>query len=224
VELASYREFDIDEVIRRLRIAVLPYPKAMLFELYDRGYKSPFEQLVACLISIRTRDEVSLVAALSLFDKARTPSQVAHLSVNHLDRLIHASTFHLQKAERIHAIATTVMNEFKGRLPCEYETLVELPGVGPKCAALALGIACGQPAIGVDIHVHRVTNRWGFVYGKTPEATRDQLSRRLPKKYWVEINSLLVPFGKHICTGTRPKCSTCPVAQFCPRIGVVNPR
>jgi endonuclease III len=102
--------------------------------------------------------------------------------------------------------------------------LLSLHGVGPKCASLVLGIACGEPRIGVDVHVHRVVNRWGYIEAATPEKTMAALLERLPRKYWIELNSLLVPFGKHICTGRAPKCSTCPVLQWCAQVGVTTHR
>ena len=98
--------------------------------------------------------------------------------------------------------------------------MLSFEGVGPKCANLVLGIACGQPFIGVDIHVHRVTNRWGYVASPTPEKTMQALTEKLPRRYWIEINRLLVPFGKHICTGKLPRCSTCPVLDMCQQVGV----
>ena len=111
-----------------------------------------------------------------------------------------------------------------GELPANRDVLMAFPGVGPKCANLALGIAAGQSVISVDVHVHRVTNRWGYVQTKTPERTMAALGVTLPERYWVDINRLLVPFGKHICTGSRPRCSTCPVLPYCRQVGVVNPR
>jgi endonuclease-3 len=191
-----------------------------MFELAEEGFDSPFEQLVACMISIRTYDEVSLPTARKLFARARTPAQMNKLSSEEIDQLIHASTFHERKAGQIHAIAKRVTVEYSGELPCDSETLLSFAGVGPKCANLALGIACGQPFIGVDIHVHRVTNRWGYVKASTPEKTMVALEQELPRKHWVDINRLLVPFGKHICTGNFPKCSTCPVLDMCQQAGV----
>jgi len=108
-------------------------------------------------------------------------------------------------------------------LPCAFDSLTALSGVGPKCANLVLGIACNKPAgIPVDVHVHRITNRWGYVRGSTPEKTMAALERVLPRRYWLEINKLLVPFGKHVCTGKLPKCSTCPVLQYCRQVGVTS--
>lgn len=212
--------FDIAEVFHRIRAAVQPFAKAALFELADEGFTSPFEQLVACIISIRTRDEVTLPTAHRLFAQARTPQEINLLAVKDLDQLIRACTFHERKAQQIQQIARRVIEEYNGELPCEAETLLALAGVGPKCANLVLGIACDQPRIGVDIHVHRVVNRWGYVSRRTPEKTTLALEQELPRPYWVELNRLLVPFGKHICTGILPRCSQCPVLSFCQQVGV----
>ena len=214
------KPFDIDLAIKLISEAVRPFPKAAMFELAEEGFNSPFEQLVACMISIRTYDEVSLPTARKLFARAKTPAQVSQLTVEEIDSLINASTFHERKAAQIHEIAKRILDEYAGNLPCDSETLLSLPGVGPKCANLVLGIACGQPSISVDIHVHRVTNRWGYVKASTPEKTMITLEAKLPREHWIDINRLLVPFGKHICTGERPHCSTCPVLEMCQQAGI----
>jgi endonuclease-3 len=218
------RPFDIDVAMARVAEAVRPYPKAAMFALADRGYRSPFQQLVACIISIRTRDEESLPLSERLFAAAPDARAIAALSPEAIDALITPSTFHERKAHQILAIARRVEDEFGGELPCDDALLRAFAGVGPKCANLALGIACGQPRISVDIHVHRVTNRWGYVRTSSPEQTMLALEAKLPERYWVAINALLVPFGKHICTGTAPRCSTCPLLDMCPRIGVTRHR
>lgn len=212
--------FDIDSVMRCIRDAVQPFPKAALFELADDGYRSPFEQLVACIISIRTRDETTLTVARRLFKQANTPATVSQLPPVEIEQLISESTFHEAKARQIHAIANQIMSEHQGTLPCDSNTLRSFTGVGPKCANLVLGIACDQPCISVDVHVHRVTNRWGYVHARTPEKTMAALETQLAHRYWLEINRLLVPFGKHICTGTVPHCSTCSVRDMCQQVGV----
>ena len=214
------KSFDIDRALKLIGKAVQPWPKAAMFELAEDGFNSPFEQLVACIISIRTYDEVSLPTARKLFTRARTPAQIIKLTPQEIDELIYACTFHERKAMQIHAIARRVLDEFEGNLPCDSETLLSFSGVGPKCANLVLGIACGKPYISVDIHVHRVTNRWGYVKATAPEKTMLALEANLPRKHWIDINRLLVPFGKHICTGTLPKCSTCPVLDMCQQVGV----
>jgi endonuclease-3 len=224
MHLTRKRPFDIDLAMERIREAVEPYPRAAMFELRDDGYATPFEQLVACILSIRTRDETSLVAARRLFAVARTPGALAAMSPAEIDALIPDVTFHDRKAVQIRDIAVVVRDDFDGELPCDAEVLQGFAGVGPKCANLALGIACDQKRISVDIHVHRVTNRWGYVAAKTPEQTMLALERVLPERYWIEINERLVPFGKHICTGVRPKCSTCPVLDMCRQVGVTEHR
>jgi endonuclease III len=195
-----------------------------MFELKERGYGSVFQQLVGCILSIRTRDEVSLPTSIRLLEKAPTPRAMLDLSVAEIDALIGTVTFHEPKAAQIREIAERATAEFGGELPCDAEVLTSFRGVGPKCAHLALGVACGVPLISVDIHVHRVTNRWGVIAETTPEKSMRALEEVLPKKYWVEINRLLVPFGKHICTGTLPKCSTCPVLDMCRQVGVTSHR
>jgi endonuclease-3 len=149
---------------------------------------------------------------------------MAQLSAGEIDRLIRTSSFHDRKAEQILALARRVLSEFGGELPCDAEILMSFSGVGLKCSNLTLGIACNQLRVSADIHVHRVTNRWGYVSTSTPEGTSQALEAKLPQRYWVEINRLLVPFGKHICTGRLPHCSTCPVLEMCRQVGVVAHR
>lgn len=218
------RPFRIATVMARVREAVRPFAKAALFELAEEGYTSPFEQLVACILSIRTRDETTLPTARRLFALARTPAALAALTAEQIDQCIAASTFHEAKARDLLALARRVVDEFGGELPCDAETLLTFRGVGIKCTNLVLGIACGQPRVGVDIHVHRVTNRWGYVRSPTPEKTTAALEEKLPQRYWVEINQLLVPFGKHVCTGNAPHCSTCPILDMCRQVGVTTHR
>src|SRR5690348_6880903 len=152
--ICDVRPFDIDLAIERLREAVRPFPRAMLFQLYDEGHTSAFEMLVACLISVRTRDETSLAMARRLFARARTPAALADMVIIEIDALIDRAGFHLTKAEQINTLARLIVEENAGELPCSFEVMTSYPGIGPKCANLALGIACGQPRIGVDIHVH----------------------------------------------------------------------
>lgn len=218
------RPFNIDIAMDRIRETVQPFAKAAMFELRDDGFDSPFEQLIACMLSVRTRDEVSIVASRRLFTTARTPDTLAAMPPDEIDALIPDVTFHERKAVQIRDIAIKVRDEFGGTLPCDPVIMQSFSGIGPKCANLALGIACDQKRISVDIHVHRVTNRWGYVRAKTPEATMVALEHMLPERYWIEINERLVPFGKHICTGVRPKCSTCPVLDMCRQVGVTSHR
>jgi endonuclease III len=215
---------DIDEVFRRLRRAVAELPKAAMFDLRDRGYGSPFEQLVGSLISARTRDETTIAVCLRLFAVARTPEALVALDEAALIDLLHGATFPEPKARDLKLLARRILDEHGGRVPDSIGTLTEFRGVGPKIAALTLAVGFDRPAIAVDIHVHRVTNRWGYVETTTPERTMAALADKLPERYWIEINERLVPFGKFICTPTRPKCSTCLLLSMCRQVGVVRPR
>jgi endonuclease-3 len=216
--------FDIDEVFRRLRRATAALPKAAMFELRDRGYGAPFEQLVGALVSARTRDETTVPVCLKLFSVARTPEALLALDEARLVVLLHGVTFPEPKARDLKEIARRIVAEHGGRVPDTIEGLTAFRGVGPKIAALTLGVGFGKPAISVDIHVHRVVNRWGYVAAATPEKTQAQLEGRLPRRYWVEINERLVPFGKAVCTGARPRCSTCSLLSMCRQVGVTSRR
>jgi endonuclease-3 len=218
------RPFNIHAMLRRIRQEVSQFADAAMFDLAEQGYATPFHQLVACIISVRTRDEVSLPTAIRLFETAPTAEEMGRLSIPRLAELIRPSSFYETKAYNIRDLAKRVAEEYGGNLPCDFEVMTSFRGVGPKCANLTLGIACGATEISVDVHVHRVTNRWGYVRTSTPEATRLALEKKLPRKYWVEINRLLVPFGKHVCTGRLPKCSSCPVLEYCRQVGVKEHR
>jgi endonuclease-3 len=218
--------FDIDDVMDRVRTAVAPQTPAAMFQLYDEGFRSVFEILVSCVISIRTTDEATLPVSRKLFAVARTPPQVSAMTPEAIDELIAGCTFHGPKSRTIHDIATLAVDRYgDGDLPCDFDVLTGFRGVGPKCANLVLGVACQQPhGVAVDVHVHRVTNRWGYVAAAAPEKTMAALEAVLPKPYWIEINKLLVPFGKHVCTGVSPKCSACPVLSYCRQVGVTTHR
>ena len=153
------RRFDIHTVLRRIRAAVAEHADAAMFDLAERGFTSVFQQLVACIISIRTLDEVSLPVSIRLLERAPTADKMAKLSVKQIDTLIHQSSFHEAKAAQIREIARRTVDEFGGELPCDFDVLTSFRGVGPKCANLTMGVACGAQRISVDIHVHRVTNR-----------------------------------------------------------------
>jgi endonuclease-3 len=217
-------DFDLDVILNRIEQAIQSYPKAAMFELAERGYDSLFEQLISCIVSIRTLDETTIPVSLKLFDAARTPEQLLALNIPTLTDLLYGTTYPDQKAYTMHGIADRIVNEFGGELPANFATLISLKGVGPKCANLALGVATGQAAISVDVHVHRVVNRWGYVHTKQPEQTLNVLEAQVPREQWVNINRLLMPFGKHICTGTLPHCSTCPVLEWCEQVGVERHR
>lgn len=216
--------FDYDEAFRRLRSMLADLPKAAMFALRDGGHASPFEQLVASLISARTRDEVTTPVCLRLFAVARTPAEMAALDEPRLVALLHGATFPEPKARDILALSRRILEEHGGVVPDTIEGLTAFRGVGPKIAALTLGVAFGREAIAVDIHVHRVANRWGIVSAPTPERSMTALEAVLPRRYWIEINERLVPFGKFVCTGERPRCSECLLLEMCRQVGVTVAR
>ena len=216
--------FDIHEVFRRLRAACAHLPKAAMFQLRDEGYDTPYEQLVASLISARTLDETTIPVCHRLFARARTPAAMAALGEAGLVALLRGASFPEPKARDILALSRAILERHGGRVPDTPEELTVFRGVGPKVAALTLAIGFNKPAICVDIHVHRVTNRWGYVAEPTPERTMVALANKLPQQYWIEINERLVPFGKHVCTGPRPRCPTCPLLPMCRQVGVGRAR
>lgn len=218
------RPFELTPVLKKIEHAVADYPKAAMFELYERGYTSLFEQLLSCIISIRTLDETTIPVSLRLFGAARTPDALLKRTPQELENLLYGCTFPGQKANTMLGIAKAAVEKYNGTLPADYESLTALKGVGPKCANLALGVSGGLPGISVDVHVHRVANRWGFVQTKTPEQTMQALEEKVPRKTWIDINRLLMPFGKHICTGPLPHCATCPVLDYCQQVGVAKHR
>jgi endonuclease III len=215
--------FNIPIGLKRIERAIKDFPKAMLYELADMQFNSIFHQLVACIISVKTLDEVSRNSALGLLKLAPTPEILAKLSEDEIHFFIEPVTYSEQKAKTLKALAQTILGKHDGQVPCELEAIQNLPGVSPQTANIVLGIACGTPRIGVSSHVHRVTNRWGCVHGISPAHTRLALEKIVPTRYWIDLNRLLVPFGKHICTTEEPKCSTCPVSEMCAQVGVKDP-
>jgi len=216
--------FDIDEAFRRLRLAVAGLPKAAMFDLRDRGHDTPFEQLVGSLISARTRDETTMEVCLRLFAEARTPAAIAGLDEARLVRLLRGASFPEPKARDLRELSRRIDEDHGGVVPDTMGGLTAFRGVGPKIAALTLAVGFGRAAIAVDIHVHRIANRWGYVAATTPEQTMAALAAGLPERYWIEINERLVPFGKAVCTGTAPRCSTCPLLSICRQVGVTSHR
>ena len=186
--------------------------------------RDPFRLLVACVISLRTKDAVTAAASARLFAAAATPRAVAALPEARIAELIFPAGFYRTKARQIREIARRVVAEHDDRVPAERDALLAFPGVGRKTANLVLGLGFGIPAICVDTHVHRISNRLGLVRTKTPEQTERALEAALPRRYWIDVNDLLVTFGQQVCHPTSPRCSSCPLAARCPRVGVTRSR
>jgi len=189
-----------------------------------RRNRDPFIVLIATLISLRTKDKVTGEAAARLFSLADTPEAMARLDVTEIERAIYPALYRHNKARTIKNICQTLLEKYGGRVPDTMDALLELKGVGRKTANLVLIDACGKEGICVDTHVHKITNRWGYVSTRTPEETENALREKLPRQYWTEINLLLVPFGQWVCKSVSPLCSQCPVSTHCLRVNVKRHR
>lgn len=182
--------------------------------------RDPFQVLISTLLSLRTKDEVTLTASQRFFEQAKTPRQILRLSEKRIARLIYPVGFYKTKAKRIRGVAKTLLKKYKGKVPSRLEELLKLKGVGRKTANLVLTLGFRKLGICVDTHVHRISNRLGLVKTKTPEQTEFALRRILPKRYWIPYNDLLVAFGQNLCRPISPWCSRCPVEEYCEKVGV----
>lgn len=184
--------------------------------------RSPFRLLVACVISLRTKDEVTAESSRRLFALADTPRALAALDPSKIADAIYPAGFYNTKAKQLRSIGEILIGQFNSEVPAERRALLDLPGVGRKTANLVLGLGFGIPAICVDTHVHRISNRLGLVETTTPEATEKALQKVLPRDLWIQINDLLVTFGQNRCHPTSPKCTGCPIDDLCHRVGVTR--
>jgi endonuclease-3 len=186
--------------------------------------RDPFRVLIACLISLRTKDAVTAEASARLFRLARTPRAMVRLPAARIARAIYPAGFYRTKARTIKGLCRSLLAEHGGKVPDDLERLLGLKGVGRKTANLVLTIGYGKPGICVDTHVHRISNRLGIVRTMTPEETEFTLRRVLPRRHWIPYNDLLVTFGQNLCKPISPLCGTCPVQVLCPRLGVTKHR
>ena len=184
----------------------------------------PFEILISTLLSLRTKDEVTAAATARLFALAATPETMVRLPLEEIQRAIYPAGFYRTKAETIHRVCQELIDRFGSRVPDTLEELLSLKGVGRKTANLVVALGFGGPGICVDTHVHRISNRLGYVRTKTPEETEFALRKQLPPPYWLRYNTLLVAFGRNTCRPISPLCSACPLRAFCDRVGVTKSR
>lgn len=180
----------------------------------------PFKVLISCILSLRTRDQTTGEASQRLFALADTPKKLAHLSVDAIEQAIYPVGFYRNKALQIKEISRQLTELYDGRVPDQMDELLKFKGVGRKTANLVLTLGYGLPGICVDIHVHRICNRWGYLATRKPEETETVLRRQLPPEYWIPINDLLVCFGQNQCTPVSPRCTGCPLYRLCDRVGV----
>jgi len=211
-------------IIKILQIATKDFVEPAATSIIKEFGRDPFLVLISCILSLRTKDATSLAASQRLFAYAKTPKTLLSLPIKTIETLIYPTGFYRQKTKQILAICKTLIEKHHGLVPNTSEELMKLPGVGPKTTALVLSVGFEIPAICVDTHVHRVSNRLGLVSTKNVSETEQQLKELLPKKYWSEFNSLMVMWGQNICVPISPKCSICPLLPLCPQIGVTRHR
>ena len=210
---------EIDRIVRTITRANRRHsPTAVGAVAQDS--RDPFQILISCLISLRTKDEVTGEASARLFHLARTPRTVADLPAATIANAIYPAGFYRTKARTIKEVSRTILERHDGKVPGEMDALLAFKGVGRKTANLVLTIGFGMPGICVDTHVHRISNRLGIVKTTTPEQTEFALRKVLPRRHWIPYNDLLVTFGQHVCKPISPLCSTCPIRDLCMRIGV----
>jgi endonuclease-3 len=215
---------DLPAVFRVLRKHKRTTGPASVTEISENHQEDPYRVLISCLISLRTKDEVTAAASARLFELAATPSETIRLPEATLAKTIFPAGFYKTKARTILEVSRTILEEFDGQVPDEIETLLTLKGVGRKTANLVRTLGHGKPGICVDTHVHRITNRWGYVATKNPNDTETALRAVLPKRYWIEINDLLVTYGREVCKPISPHCSKCGLESYCARVGVGRSR
>ena len=188
--------------------------------LMAETYQSPFRVLISCILSLRTQDATTAKASHRLFAVADSPEAMVKLTAKKIEKLIYPVGFYKTKARQILEICRTIIDRHDGKVPDEIDELLKFNGVGRKTANLVVTLGYNKPGICVDTHVHRISNRWGYIQTATPEKTEFALRAKLPKQYWIEYNNLLVNFGQHRCRPISPVCSDCPVKKYCPQLGV----
>ncbi|PKN72717.1 MAG: endonuclease III [Candidatus Cloacimonetes bacterium HGW-Cloacimonetes-3] len=210
---------DIDIVMKRLE-KHFNSVKTPIVDLIQAKTKDPFKVLVATILSARTKDETTARVVNVLFQTVHNANDFDKLSISELDSIIYQVGFHNAKTKHLKALPAVLNEHFNGIIPSEIDDLLLLPGVGRKTANLVRAVAFSLPAICVDVHVHRICNRWGYIKTQNPFESEMALRAKLPKKHWLNINSYVVAFGQNLCTPRKPRCADCPIHEFCLRIGV----
>ena len=209
------KKVDIDKIVETLKKA--DQPQSDFVKLMD-SFNDPYLVLIACILSLRTNDRTTYPATLRMLELGKTPADFAKLDVETLEKAIYPVGFYANKAKQIVKLSKELVEKYDSKVPDEIDDLVKFNGVGRKTANLVLSEGFKKPAICVDVHVHRISNRLGYVKTKTPEETEFELRKKLPKKYWLDINSLLVTHGQNVCKPINPKCDICPIREFCNKI------
>ena len=207
----------IDKVIETLEAAKQPQSD---FVKLMAEFRNPYLVLIACILSLRTNDKTTYPATLRMLEIGRTPEEFAKCDVKELEKAIYPVGFYANKARQIQELSKILYEKMDSKVPDDIDELVKFNGVGRKTANLVLALGFNKPAICVDVHVHRICNRLGYVKTKTPEETEFALREKLPEKYWLTINTILVTHGQNVCKPIKPDCADCPVFDYCNRIGI----
>ncbi|MBR5555259.1 endonuclease III [bacterium] len=208
-------EQSIDKIVQSLKDA--NQPQSDFVKLMD-SFKDPYLVLIACILSLRTNDKTTYPATLRMLELGRTPEDFAKCDVKVLEKAIYPVGFYANKARQIVELSKTLVAEYNSQVPKSIEEMTKFKGVGRKTANLVMSEGFNEPAICVDVHVHRIFNRLGYIKTKTPEETEFLLREKLPVKHWIDINSLLVTHGQNVCKPIKPLCDTCPIKEFCAKL------
>jgi endonuclease III len=212
------KEEKIIKIMETLKKVYPSHEKTTLNRMRDNP--EAFRILISCLISLRTQDKNTEIASEKLFAVAQTPQEILKLPLEKLEKLIYSSGYYKNKAKTIKHVSEIILKDYNGKVPDTREELESIKGIGPKTANIVLAFAFGKNVLPIDTHCHRIPNRLGWVETKTPIQTEIELGKILPEKYWKDFNGIFVQFGKTICVPISPKCSECPISQYCPKIGV----
>ncbi|MBI3794130.1 MAG: endonuclease III [Nitrospinae bacterium] len=213
-------KFPIDRAIKILEREIKKYKVPIVGHFST----SPFKVLISTLLSLRTKDATTEQACTRLFAEADTPQKILSLPTSRIEKLIYPVGFYKVKAETLHHVCNELIEKHNGEVPSDLDTLLKMRGVGRKTANLVVTVGFNLPGICVDVHVHRISNRWGCIRTADPEKTEFQLRKILPQKYWIRYNDLLVTYGQNVCLPVSPHCSKCPLSAFCPKLGVGRSR
>jgi len=205
----------IDKIVESLKKA--NQPRSEFVELMEK-FQDPYLVLIGCILSLRTNDKTTYPATLRMLELAKTPQEMMGVSVDKLAKAIYPVGFYENKAKQIVELSRQIVEELDGKVPDEIEDLIKFNGVGRKTANLVLAKGFNKPAICVDVHVHRIFNRLGYIKTKNPEETEFALRKKLPLKHWIDINTLIVTHGQNICKPQKPLCNTCPISEYCQKI------
>lgn len=218
------RQDEIHAAIRIVKREIRQWQEPVVGIVARESARDPFRILISCLLSLRTQDKTTREASARLYALSHQPASMLRLPLKTIERAIFPVGFYRTKARSIHAICRRLLDVYGGVVPDSIDELMTLSGVGRKTANLVVTVAYGKPGICVDIHVHRISNRWGYIKTKTPEQSEEALRRKLPKQYWITYNDLLVPFGQNLCQPVSPWCSKCKLTDYCDRVGVTKSR